>query len=94
MDKRIAICMMAALMVLVVTSAFAPGTGSMTKGAGMETEEIEKAPFDQQNAIEALETKLDTVLVNQKLILDKLNTLSQDQEKLQKDITYIRSKTR
>jgi len=80
MDKRIAICMMAALMVLVVTSAFAPGTGSMTKGAGMETEEIEK--------------KLDTVLVNQKLILDKLNTLSQDQEKLQKDITYIRSKTR
>jgi len=93
MDKRIAICLMAALMVLVVTAAFAPGTGSMTKGAGTESEEMEKAPFDQQKAIEALEAKLDTVLANQKLIVDKLNTLAQDQEKLQTDMTYIRSKT-
>ena len=94
MDKRIAICMMAALMVLVVTSAFAPGTGSMTKGDGAETGDVETAPFDQQKAIEALEAKLDTVLANQKLIVDKLNALVQDQEKLQKDMTYIRSKTR
>jgi hypothetical protein len=83
MDKRIAICLMAALMVLVVTSAFAPGTG----------EGVEEAALDQQKAIEELGTKLDTVLANQKLILDKLNAITQDQETLQKDVTYLRSKT-
>ena len=92
MDKRIAICLMAALMVLVVTAAFAPGTGSTTTNLDVSLD-AEKAPFDQQKAIEALEAKLDTVLANQKLIVDKLNALVQDQEKLQKDMTYIRSKT-
>lgn len=91
MDKRIAICLMAGLMLLVVTSAFAPNTGSMTKGA--ETEGVEKAAFDQQKAIEALEAKLDTVLANQKLIVDKLNAIEQDQKKIQTDTTYIKSKT-
>lgn len=93
MDKRIAICLMAALMVLVVTAAFAPGTGSMMKGAGTEGEEMETAPFDPQKAIEALDAKLDTVLANQKLIVDKLNAIEQDQKKIQTDTTYIRSKT-
>ena len=30
MDKRIAICIMAALLVMVVTAAYAPGTGATT----------------------------------------------------------------
>ena len=77
MDKRIAICIMAALLVLVVTAAYAPGPGTATEGADTE----------------ALDAKLDKVLENQAKILETLETLKADQAKMQKDLTYIRSKT-
>jgi microcompartment protein CcmL/EutN len=91
MNKWIAICMMAALMALVVTAAYAPG-GGMTGEVEEVTEAMEAGAESIDTA--ALEAKLDTVLANQKLILEKIEAIQADQDKLQKDIAYIRSKTR
>jgi hypothetical protein len=86
MDKRIAICIMAALLVLVVTAAYAPGPGTVETGADTET-------FDARKVLEGLDAKLDEILDNQETILETLETLKADQATMGKDITYIRSKT-
>jgi peptidoglycan hydrolase CwlO-like protein len=86
MNKWIAICIMAALVALVVTAAYAPTSGTAD-------EEPDTVALDQQKAIAALEAKLDTVLANQTLILEKIEAIQAEQEKLQKDIAYIRGKT-
>ena len=86
MDKRIAICIMAALLVLVVTAAYAPGPGTATEGADTET-------FDAKAVLKGLDAKLDKVLANQATILETLETLKADQAKMEKDLTFIRSKT-
>ena len=77
MDKRIAICLIAALLMLVVTAAYAPNPGSDTKEAG---EQPAKATLQQ-------------VLDNQDKILGQLETLKQNQAQIQKDVRFIRSKT-
>jgi len=86
MDKRIAIGLMAALLLLVVTAAYAPNTGTVTTD--------DKAVSDEQVSLKALETKLNTVLDNQKLILEEIRALKTGQADLIKDVKYIRSKTR
>jgi len=77
MDKRIAICVIAALLVLVVTAAYAPKPGT-------ETETPEKPTVEEM---------LQKALDNQAKILTEIETLKANQAQMQKDITYIRSKT-
>jgi hypothetical protein len=48
MDKRTAICIMAALLVLVVTAAYAPGPGATT-------EVVETETFDAKAMLEGLD---------------------------------------
>ncbi|MBN1918328.1 MAG: hypothetical protein JW889_10485 [Verrucomicrobia bacterium] len=84
MDKRIAISMMAALLLLVVTAAYAPNLGTTT-----DTE----TAGDDQTTLQTLDKKLNTVLENQKLILEQIKGLKTAQDDLTKDVTYIRSKT-
>ena len=76
MDRRIAICIMAALLVLVVTAAYAPKPGT-------ETETPEKP---------TVEKMLQEVLDNQAKILTELETLKANQAAMQKDLKYVRSK--
>lgn len=78
MDKRIAICIIAALLVLVVTAAYAPKPGT-------ETETPENPTVEQM---------LQKVLDNQATILTELETLKANQAKMQGDIKFIRSKSR
>lgn len=89
MDKRIAICIIAALLVLVVTAAYAPNTGS-------ETEETEKAAVEEKTVAKTLDKvieNLDKVIENQKAILAELKVLKENQALMRKDLKYIRSKT-
>jgi peptidoglycan hydrolase CwlO-like protein len=85
MDKRIAIAIMAVLL-LVVTAAYAPNTGSSTTDTTVTT--------DDQTTLQTIDKKLDTVLSNQKLILERITALETGQVNMEKDIKYIRSKTR
>jgi len=82
MDKRIAICVIAALLVLVVTAAYAPNTGS-------ETKETEKGEGKEKAAAKTL----DEVIENQEAILAELKVLKENQALMSKDLKYIRSKT-
>ena len=43
--------------------------------------------------LKGLDAKLDKVLANQAKILETLETLKADQAEMEKDLTYIRSKT-
>ena len=86
MDKRIAIAIMAVLLLLVVTAAYAPNTGTATTD--------DKVVTDDQTALQTIDKKLNTVLDNQKLILQRIAALETAQTDMEKDIKYIRSKTR
>jgi len=83
MDKRIAICIMAALLVLVVTAAYAPKPGGYVPKADTETETLEEP---------SVEKMLQEVLDNQAKILTELETLKANQAKMQTDLKYVRSK--
>ena len=91
MDKRIAIGMMTLLLLLVVTAAYAPnpGTGTTTD----ETVADNQAGTGTQTTLETLDKRLNTVLDNQKLILEELKGLRTTQAEMAKDVTYIKSKT-
>ena len=88
MDKRIAICIIAALLVLVVTAAYAPNTGS-------GTEETEKAAVREKAEVKdkTVAETLDEVIENQEAILAELKVLKKNQALMRKDLKYIRSKT-
>lgn len=84
MDKRIAICLIAALMILVVTAAYAPNTGTGTT----DDEQVDKEKADAKT----LEEKVDTLVENQEKILTELEALKKSQETIGKDVKYVRSK--
>jgi uncharacterized protein YpuA (DUF1002 family) len=88
MDKRIATAIMAMLLLLVVTAAYAPNMGTGT------TEEQVVTNGDSQALLQSIDKKLDTVLDNQKLIFERLKALETSQTGMSKDVKYIRSKTR
>ena len=77
MNNRIALCIIAALLLLVVTAAYAP----------------DPAPDTEQPTTTDIAKKLQQVLDNQKDILTELQALKKDQEKLLKDVKFIRSNT-
>ena len=84
MDKRIAICLIAALMILVVTAAYAPNTGTGTT----DGEQIDK----EKAAAKALQEKIDKLVQNQELILNDIKILKENQDLIRQDTKYIRSK--
>ena len=84
MDKRIAICLIAALMILVVTAAYAPNTGTGTTG----DEQIDK----EKAAAKTLQEKIDKLVQNQELILNDIKILKENQDLIRQDTKYIRSK--
>ena len=83
MEKRIAIGIMAALLLLVVTAAYAPNPGTVIKDAVDKPEVKEDPPAK----------KLQMILDNQKRILDELKSLKETQEELKKDIKWIRARS-
>ncbi len=91
MDKRIAICIMAALMVLVVTAAYAPNPGSGTEKADEAT--VKETVVKETKADAAVAKTLQKVLDNQEKIMTELKILNENQDLIRKDIKFIRSKT-
>jgi len=88
MDKRIVICLIAGLLALVVTAAYAPNPGTGTK-ADSETTATEEMKAEEKTVAKQLEKVLD----NQTKILAELKALKESQELIQKDTKFIRSKT-
>jgi hypothetical protein len=91
MDKRIAICLIAALLILVVTAAYAPDTGTGTAPDSAGLTDDEQAAKDKADA-KALQAKIDKLIENQELILNDIKILKENQDLIRQDTKYIRSK--
>jgi len=92
MNKRIFIGLTVALLLLVVTAAYAPYPGPRGKGKPDQPELAEEAPAEKLDTTLENTEKLDTLLENQKTILDKLKSLEETQEEIKADIKWIRSR--